>query len=222
MSTNISALFLTLLVSLGSYGLQPIPLHKLANSTSIKKSPLLSLQSVDKDPRLESCRKDLKSFIANLSASDLKEIQKQQQAFQATKLIPILKAKIANASSYKIEVDDFMDGVSILIPHGNMKCQISIYPKLEMDQLKAHLESTSADVKIADGSQGFFDLEATLVGVSASAVEGSSVHFDPSKAMTILKHLGVLDINEQVKLLEDFQKIESTTNPNSSKNPGIR
>jgi hypothetical protein len=206
-----------LAVSSISYGLQPIPMDKVAGYAP--HSPLRTLQAIQQDPRFETCRQDLQHFVANLSAKDLKEIQQQKENFTPDKLTQILKSKVNKAALESIEVDDFMKGVSILIPHGKMKCQISIYPELDIDQIKANIDPTTEDLKIKDGPDSVVEVQATLVGVSTTAEEGSGIHYDPSKAMTIMRQNGVEDLNAQIKMLEEFQNLEAAkaTEKNSPK-----
>lgn len=206
--------FLGLLVSNVAYGLDKLPLDSFP-----PRSPLRALQAVLYDPRLEICRQDLQHFVAALSSKDLQEIKKQKENFDGEKLKQILSAKVNKASVNSIEIDDFMKGVSILVPHGKMNCQISIYPELDIDQLKANVDPTHEDLQIKDGAGGAFDLQATLLGVSADAAEGSAIHFDPSKAMTIMRQHGLEDLNEQIKLLGEFEKNQAANSGSSKQAP---
>jgi hypothetical protein len=74
-------------------------------------------------------------------------------------------------------------------------------------------------LQIKDGAGGTFDVQATLVGVSADAAEGSAIHFDPSKAMTIMGQHGLEDLNEQIKLLREFEKNQTSNSGNSQQAP---
>jgi len=217
MKKQILSLILVILACSSSYGLESLPLG-LIESSAHNAAPVQTLLSITRDSRYVTCRKDLEHLLANLSPKDLKEIRSQAENFQPEKLSAILKAKVQNAKGAEMEVDDFMKFVSILIPHGKMKCQISIYPKLEIDQLRSNVDPTAEDLKIDNGSRGVFEVEATLVGVSATAEEGSQIHFDPSKASTILKRLDVHDMDEQMKLIEQLHEQESPPAPATREN----
>jgi cytochrome c556 len=207
-------LFLGMVISNLAYGLDKLPLDSFP-----ARSPQRALQAILYDPRLETCRQDLQHFVGGLSSKDLQEIKKQKDNFDGEKLKKILTAKVDKALPKSIEIDDFMKGVSILIPHGKMNCQISIYPELDIDQLKANVDPTHEDLQIKDGAGGTFDVQATLVGVSADAAEGSAIHFDPSKAMTIIRQQGIEDLNEQIRLLGEFEKNQTSSSKTSEKIP---
>lgn len=136
---------------------------------------------IQNDSRYETCRRDLIDFKASLSTKGRAEIQKQGQTFEAPKLAAILKSKVKGAIASSLEVDDMLKGVSILVAHGRMKCQISVYPKLELDALKANVDPSSADIK-----------------------------FDGKRAGIFRQH-GTTSLPGQIKLLEEFRSVEANS-----------
>jgi hypothetical protein len=100
------------LVAVSAFALEKIPVDQFP-----LLSPQRALHAVLQDPRLEICRQDLQHFTASLSSKDLQEIKKQKENFDGEKLKQILSAKVNLASLNKFDIDEFIMGVSIIVPH---------------------------------------------------------------------------------------------------------
>ncbi len=210
-------LLLNPIFSYSSVALDQIPLDKIVGSPLEPQSTtthpyVRTLQTISQDEHLAICRQDLQDFIANPKDPVFAELNEQKKRFNGPKLAAMLKEKFKDKKKYpkisKPKVDDFGKVVSILIHHGKTRCVISIHPDLEVDQLKSSVSlPDQTELVLRDGSKR--RVETNLVGVSSS-IEELGVHLDGSKAMTILKQLHQLEMREQIKQLEIFQKIEST------------
>lgn len=200
-----------------AFALQPIPMTGLGLPAGTM-APIEVLKEVTQTSQFQTCRSDLEQFLAALTPEDEKELDAQRSAFDSKKLSAMLLRKkkyLWSGTEKDISINPNMKSGHFFIAHGKLKCRISIYTEMENDGVKSNVDPASADVKITER----FSLDATLVGSSADAKKNATARFDPSCLLTTLKKLDVSDQKTQIRILEEFQKWESTSTARPSLKP---
>jgi hypothetical protein len=210
--------FLFLIATNNVWAIQPIIIPGADVET--RESALLKLKSITLDSRYKACKQDLISFIESLSPADEAELVRQQSKFDAAALAKLATTKsrlLGAGKTSDVSVNKKMSSVHFLITHEGFKCQISIYPSMEDDGIKANIDPTAADVIIKVGSTKTFEVPATLVGVSSNAKRSATIQTDPSKVLSILGRRGITQLKEQIAILEDFHEWEAkSSSPGAS------
>lgn len=195
--------------NIGAQGLSPIIIPGNSPAES-NQSALFKLKSLLLDARYLACKESLIQFLNVLNTADEKELSRQERSFDGARLKDLIDTKrkemkyATDSSSSPVTINKNMQSAHFLISYKKFKCQISIYPSLGEDSIKASLDPSSSDVQIKSGDKSF-DMAATLLGVSANPTKNADVHYDPSKVLTILNSFEIRDTRQQVKILDDFQ-----------------
>lgn len=216
------AFIFSILISILGQTQSLLPLrHPDLSAAETTETALFKLKSLLLDSRYKICKEDLSLFLSTLSADDEKELARQEQNFDATKLLALMNKKrqqMGKNQSTPATHNKTMSSAHFLISHDKFKCEISIYPSLGDDSIKVTIDPISPDVTIQAGSKKSFTLEATLIGASANPKKDATIQYDPSKVFTILRKMEITNQKEQLNILEQFQDWQSR--PGSAHAPG--
>lgn len=180
-------------------------------------SPFDILKSISANDKYISCYSDLKQMVANLKDEDFESLKKMavESKSDKAKILQILSHGAKGLTKAKPSYDSDMQSAHVLIDHKGFKCQLSIYSELELDQIKVNLDPKSPEQKIAIGDS-IIEVESTLIGASYNS-EDKVLHFDPSKALTLIqRQIPKPSLEQSIKILQEFQMQEEKSNRGTS------